>query len=92
MGQAARDRSRPLSDLKEHAEGILRGLKRNRCPVVITSGGRAQAVLQHIAAYEADQERLRLLESVLRGLRAEARGDVVPHAEAMRELDALLDA
>ncbi len=92
MGQAASKRSRPLSDLKDHAEEILRGLRRSRCPVVLTSGGRARAVLQHITAYEADHERLRLLESILRGLRAEARGDVVPHAEAMRELDALLDA
>lgn len=92
MGQGARHRSRPLSDLKEHVEEILRGMRKDRRPVVLTSRGRAQAVLQDIAAYEAERERLRLLESILRGLRAEARGDLVSHEDAMRELDALLDA
>lgn len=92
MGQAARKRTRSLTELRLHAEVILRGLKRDRKPVLITSGGRTQAVLQDASSYEASQERLRLLESILRGLRAEARGEVVSHQEAMRQLDKLLDA
>lgn len=38
----------------------------------------------------AKRERTLLGQSILRGLRAEARGDTISHEQAMREIDTLL--
>lgn len=49
---------KPISYLKAHAPKIVRELKDNPQPVVITLHGEAKAILQDIGQYEETQETL----------------------------------
>ena len=53
---------KPISYLKARAPDVIRGLARQKTPVVITLHGEAKAVLQDIASYEQTQETLALLK------------------------------
>lgn len=52
----------PISYLKAHAPEIIRTLKDNPQPVVITVHGEAKAILQDVGQYEETQETLALLK------------------------------
>jgi len=48
----------PISDLRQHAAEVLRGVQETREPVVITQRGRAAAVMLSVEEYErAENER-----------------------------------
>ena len=54
----------PVSDLRQNAAKILKKLRNNKEPIIITQRGRAAAVIIGIEAYEKsehDKEILRLL-------------------------------
>ncbi len=54
----------PVSDLRQNAAKILKKLRNNKEPIIITQRGRAAAVIIGIEAYEKsehDKELLRLL-------------------------------
>jgi len=54
----------PISDLRQNAANVLKKLRDNKEPIVITQRGRAAAVIISIEAYEkseCDKELLRLL-------------------------------
>ncbi len=54
----------PVSDLRQNAANVLKKLKKNQDPLIITQRGRAAAVLIGVEAYEKyehDRELLRLL-------------------------------
>jgi prevent-host-death family protein len=54
----------PVSDLRQNAANVLKKLKKNQDPLIITQRGRAAAVLIGVEAYEKyehDKELLRLL-------------------------------
>ena len=54
----------PVSDLRQDAANVLKQLKDNKGPIIITQRGRAAAVMIGIEAYEKsehDKELLRLL-------------------------------
>lgn len=53
---------KPISYLKAHAPEIIRKLKDNPQPVVITLHGEAKAILQDIGQYKETQETLGLLK------------------------------
>lgn len=53
---------KPISYLKAHAPEIIRTLKDNPQPVVITVHGEAKAILQDVGQYEETQETLALLK------------------------------
>src|SRR3954454_8352183 len=53
---------KPISYLKAHAPEIIRTLKDNPQPVVITLHGEAKAILQDVGQYEETQETLALLK------------------------------
>lgn len=71
-----------LDSLKTDADLILGDLAKDHDPVLITDDGRPAAYLIDAADYEAQQDRLRILEGIARGEQALASGLVFSHADA----------
>ncbi|MBX9843746.1 MAG: type II toxin-antitoxin system Phd/YefM family antitoxin [Xanthobacteraceae bacterium] len=79
---------KPLSHLKAHAPGIIRGLAEGQDPVVITVHGEAKTVLQDVGRYEQTQETLALLKVLaLTNAQVEA-GKVRPAGETFKRIRA----
>lgn len=82
----------PLTDFRTKAADLLEKIKKTRRPLILTQRGRSAAVVEDVREYEHRLERLDLLEAIVRGLQAAEKGDRIPHEEAMRRLDRLLNA
>ncbi|MCF6179050.1 MAG: type II toxin-antitoxin system Phd/YefM family antitoxin, partial [Geopsychrobacter sp.] len=52
---------KPISYLKAHAAEIVRSLKEQGAPLIITQNGEAKVVMQDIESYEKTQETMALL-------------------------------
>ncbi|MCG7488124.1 type II toxin-antitoxin system Phd/YefM family antitoxin [Vibrio sp. Of14-4] len=68
--------------LKRQATKILADLHNTKEPVLITEHGKPSAYLVDVEDYEFMQNRLAILEGILRGEHAIAQGDFVSHSEA----------
>jgi len=79
-------RVKPISYVKANAADLIRELKENGEPLVITQNGEATAVMQDVASYEAIQETLALLKILALGRRQVEEGRTVPADEAFRRL------
>jgi prevent-host-death family protein len=79
-------RVKPISYVKANAADLIRELKENGEPLVITQNGEATAVLQDVASYEATQETLALLKILALGRRQVEEGRTVPAEEVFRRL------
>ena len=79
-------RVKPISYVKANAADLIRELKENGEPLVITQNGEATAVLQDVASYEATQETLALLKILALGRRQVEEGRTVPADEVFRRL------
>ena len=77
-------RIKPISYVKANAADLIRELKENGEPLVITQNGEATAVMQDVASYEATQETLALLKILALGNRQIEEGKVAAAAEAFR--------
>lgn len=75
-----------ISYLKAHAAGIIRGLREQGEPLVITQNGEAKAVLQDIESYERTQETLALLKILVLGGRQIEEGKLTPAAEVWKRI------
>ena len=74
---------KPISYLKARAPDVIRGLSRQKSPVVITLHGEAKAVLQDIASYEQTQETLALLKILALTNKNVEQGNVRPLRDAI---------
>jgi prevent-host-death family protein len=81
-------RVKPISYVKANAAELIRELKDNGEPLVITQNGEATAVMQDVASYEATQETLALLKILALGRRQVEEGKAIPLAEAAARLRA----
>jgi prevent-host-death family protein len=79
-------RVKPISYVKANAADLIRELKENGEPLVITQNGEATAVLQDVASYEATQETLALLKILALGRRQVEEGRTVPAEEVFSRL------
>lgn len=79
-------RVKPISYVKANAADLIRELKENGEPLVITQNGEATAVMQDVASYEATQETLALLKILALGRRQIEEGRTVPVDEVFRRL------
>ena len=79
-------RVKPISYVKANAADLIRELKENGEPLVITQNGEATAVMQDVASYEATQETLALLKILALGRRQVEQGRTVSADEAFRRL------
>jgi prevent-host-death family protein len=77
---------RPISYLKAHAPEIIRTLKDNPLPVIITLHGEAKAVLQDLAQYEETQETMALLKVLALTNRQVEEGKLRPAAESFARI------
>lgn len=82
----------PVTDFRAKAAELIQKIRQTRRPLILTQRGRSAAVVEDIQEYERRLERLELLESIVSGLQAAEKGDLVPQAEAMRQMDELLNA
>ena len=81
----------PISDFRVRTAELVAKVKKTKRPIILTQRGRSSAVLEDIQEYERRTDRLELLESILTGVRAAERGELVSHKQAMAELDKVLN-
>ena len=77
---------RPITDLKAHAAEIVDHAQRSRRPVLLTRRSRGVAVLLSLDQYELLKDRAAFIAAVEEGAEAARRGEVMPHAEAVKIL------
>ncbi len=81
---------RSLTEFKRHSAEFLERMKDTGAPVVLTVNGRAEVVVQDVAAYQRLLEavdRLEAIEGISKELDAFARGEGIPAAEALVEIE-----
>jgi len=77
---------KPISYLKANAAEIIRNLKDEGEPLIITQNGEAKAVIQDIESFEKTQETMALLKILALGNRQIEEGKVIPAAEVIARL------
>ena len=77
---------KPISYLKAHAAEIVRNMRDQGEPLVITQNGEAKVVLQDIESYEQTQETMALLKILALGNRQIEAGKVEPAAVVIQRL------
>ncbi|MDA0345820.1 MAG: type II toxin-antitoxin system Phd/YefM family antitoxin [Verrucomicrobia bacterium] len=71
-----------VTSLKRRATQIIKELKKDNEPILITEHGKPAAYLVDVDSFEAISKRTQLLEGLARGEAAIQDGRVVPHSEA----------
>ena len=80
----------PISDLRQDAANILKQLKNNKDPLIITQRGRAAAVMIGVDAYEKFEHEKELLLLLAKGDREIEMGEGYDLDTVFAEADALL--
>ncbi len=80
------ERIKSISYLKAHAADVIRQLREQGAPLIITQNGEASAVIQDIASYEQTQETLALLKILALGNRQIEEGQVKPASTVVQRL------
>ena len=81
----------PVTDLRQDAAAVLRRVREDARPTIITQRGRAAAVLVSIEAYETSQEERAILQRLALGEREVSEGDGIDLDDVLAEADALLE-
>lgn len=77
---------KPISYLKANAAEIIRNLKDEGEPLIITQNGEAKAVIQDIESFEKTQETMAMLKILALGNRQIEKGKVIPAADVIARL------
>jgi prevent-host-death family protein len=75
-----------VTTLKREATRLLAKIRKARTPILITHRGKPAAYLVDAETFEAQQDRLRLLEGIARGERAVQEGRILTHGQAKRRM------
>jgi prevent-host-death family protein len=75
-----------VTTLKRQATRLIAELQAERVPILITEHGRAAAYLVDVETFDAQQDRIRILEGIARGERAVQEGRTLDHAQAQQRL------
>ena len=75
-----------VTTLKREATRLIAQIRRAKTPILITQHGRPAAYLVDAESFEAQQERIRILEGIARGERAVHEGRVLTHRQARRRM------
>lgn len=81
---------RSLSEFRANTAAFIAQVQATRRPLVLTQHGRGAAVLLDVGEYERLAERAELLEDIRVAEEQYARGEVVEHDEAKRQVLARL--
>jgi prevent-host-death family protein len=80
----------PVSDLRQDAARILKQLKNNKEPLIITQRGRATAVMIGVDTYEKLEHEKEILRLLAKGDREIEAGEGYDLDSVLAEADALL--
>ena len=80
----------PVSDLRQNAAKLLKQLRNNKEPLIITQRGRATAVMIGVDAYEKSEHEKELLLLLAKGDREIEIGEGYDLDTVLAEADALL--
>lgn len=81
----------PISDLRQNASDVVKGLVASKEPVFITQRGRAAAVMVSMEAYETSQHELDILRLLARGEREIEAGVGYDLEDVLKEADRFLE-
>jgi prevent-host-death family protein len=82
----------PISDLRQNASDVVKGVSSSREPVFITQRGRAAAVLVSMEAYEDSQREIEVLRLLARGEKEIDAGIGHELGDVLKEADRFLEA
>ena len=82
----------PISDLRQNASDVVKGVSTSREPVFITQRGRAAAVMVSMQVYEESQHELDILKLLARGEKEIEAGVGYELDEVLKEADRLLES
>ena len=82
----------PISDLRQNASDVVKGVSTSREPVFITQRGRAAAVMVSMEVYEEAQHELDILRLLARGEQEIEAGVGYELDEVLKEADRFLEA
>ena len=82
----------PISDLRQKASDIIKGVSTSRQPVFITQRGRAAAVMVGMEAYEKAQHEVDILRLLASGEKEIEAGVGYDLNDVLKEADRLLEA
>ena len=82
----------PISDLRQNASNLVRGVSSSREPVFITQRGKAAAVMVSMSVYERLQHELELLHLLAGGEKEIAVGVGLELDDVLKEADRYLEA
>jgi prevent-host-death family protein len=82
----------PISDLRQNASDVVKGVSSSREPVFITQRGRAAAVMVSMQAYEDSQHELDILRLLARGEKEIETGIGYELDEVLKEANRFLEA
>ncbi len=80
----------PVSDLRQDAAKILKKLRNNKEPLIITQRGRAAAVMIGVDAYEKSEHEKELLRLLAKGEREIEIGEGYDLDDVLAEADSFL--
>jgi prevent-host-death family protein len=80
----------PVSDLRQDAAKVLKKLRNNKEPLIITQRGRAAAVMIGVDAYEKSEHEKELLRLLARGEKEIEIGEGYNLDDVLAEADSLL--
>ncbi len=82
----------PISDLRQNASDVVKGVSMSREPVFITQRGRAAAVMVSMQVYEESQRELDILRLLARGEKEIEAGVGYELEEVLKEADHILES
>ena len=81
----------PISDLRQNASDVVKGVSTSREPVFITQRGRAAAVMVSMQVYEESQHELDILKLLARGEKEIEAGVGYELDEVLKKADHFLE-
>ncbi len=81
----------PISDLRQNASDVVKGVSSSREPVFITQRGRAAAVLISMEVYEWSQREIEVLRLLARGEKEIEAGVGHELGDVLKEADRFLE-
>ncbi|MBI5582727.1 MAG: type II toxin-antitoxin system Phd/YefM family antitoxin [Deltaproteobacteria bacterium] len=82
----------PISDLRQNASDVVKGVTRSKQPAFITQRGRAAAVMVSMEVYEKSQHEMDILRLLARGEKEIEAGVGYELDDVFKEAGRLLDA
>lgn len=82
----------PISDLRQNASDVIKGVSSSREPVFITQRGRASAVMVSMEVYENSQHKMDILHLLARGEKEIEAGIGHEFDDVLKDADRFLEA